>query len=74
MTLRISVSEELYRKAAEIAAAEHVSVEEIFTSAFAEQLDAWERLKARAARGSYEKFRAVMRKAPAVEPEECDRL
>jgi len=29
----ISVSEELYRKAAEIAAAEHVSVEEVFTFA-----------------------------------------
>lgn len=74
MTLHISVPEELYRKAVEIAAAEHVSVEEVFTSAFAGQLDAWERLKARAARGTYEKFRAVMKKVPAAEPEECDRL
>ncbi|MBI3473525.1 MAG: hypothetical protein HY013_19390, partial [Candidatus Solibacter usitatus] len=55
----------LYQKAAEIAAAEHATVEEVFASAFGEQLAAWERRQ---------RFLAVMSKVPDAEPEERDGL
>jgi hypothetical protein len=41
---------------------------------FAERLAAWERLQQRAARGSRERFLAVLEKVADVEPEESDRL
>ena len=74
MSLTVSVPEELYRKAAEIAESQHVSVDEVFAAAFAEQLAAWERLRRRASLGNREKFLAVMDKAPDTEPEDYDRL
>ena len=74
MNLTINVSEELSRRAAEIAAQESVSVEELIAAAFEERLVEFERLKERAARGSYDKFRRVMSKVPPVEPPEYDRL
>jgi hypothetical protein len=74
MNLTINVSEEIYRRAADIAAAEKVSIEELFAAAFAERVLEFERLKERAAKGSYEKFRRVMSKIPPAEPEEHDRL
>lgn len=74
MAVNIKVPEELYRKAAEIAAAEHATVEDVFASAFAEQVAAWERLNQRAARGSRERFLAVMAKAGDAEPEPLDRI
>ena len=74
MSLSVSVPEDLYRKAAEIAEAQHVSVDEVFAAAFAEQLAAWERLRQRAARGSRERFLTVLDKVPDTEPEDYDRL
>lgn len=73
MSVNVSVPEELYKKAAEIAEARHVSVDEVFVSAFAEQVTQWERLQQRASRGRREKFLAVLDKVPDVEPEDCDR-
>jgi hypothetical protein len=74
MTVSVNVPDKLYRKAVEIANMRQVSVDEIFVSAFAEQLSFWERLEQRAARGSREKFLAVMDKVPDVEPDDNDRL
>jgi hypothetical protein len=74
MTVSVNIPEELYRQAREIAESQHVSVDDVLSSAFAEQLAAWERLKQRAARGSRERFLAVLDKVPDVEPEEYDRL
>ena len=48
--------EELYRRAREVAESQHLSVDDVVSSAFAEQLSAWERLKRRAARGSRKSF------------------
>lgn len=73
MSVNVSVPEELYRKAVEIATAQHVSVDEVFASAFAEQVAAWERLKQRAARGTREGFLSALDKVPDVEPEDYDR-
>jgi hypothetical protein len=51
-----------------------VSVDEVITSAVAEQMYARERLKHRAAKGSREGFLAVLAKVPDAEPEEFDWL
>lgn len=74
MTVTINVADDLYQRAAEIAAQENVPVEELFTSAFEERLREFERLKQRASRGSREKFLAVLDKVPAVEPADYDRF
>ncbi len=62
MNVSVSIPEELYRRAVEIAEAENVSVDELFTSAFEERVLEFERLKEKASRGSYEKFLRVMSK------------
>lgn len=73
MSIRVSVPEDLYEKAAAIAKAQNVSVDDVFASAFAEHLAAWERLKRRAACGDREEFLAVLDKVPDVEPAPEDR-
>jgi len=74
MSVSIKVPEELYRQGAVIAEAHHVPVEEVFASAFAEYVAAWQRLRERAARGDRDKFLTVLDKVPDVEPEEYDRI
>jgi hypothetical protein len=74
MSVSVNIPEELYRRASEVAAAENVSVDDLFASAFEERILEFERLKEKASRGSYEKFMRVMAKVPAVEPPEHDRL
>lgn len=74
MTVSVNIPEELYRRAREIAESQHLSVDDVVSSAFAEQLAAWERLKQKAARGSRESFLAVLDKVPDVEPEDYDRI
>jgi hypothetical protein len=74
MNVTVSIPEELYRRAAEVAAAENISVDDLFASAFEERLLEFERLKEKASTGSYEKFLRVMSKVPAVEPPEHDRF
>jgi len=64
----------LYRRAAEVATAENISVDDLFASAFEERLLEFERLKEKASRGNYQKFPRVMAKVPAVEPPEHDRF
>ena len=68
------IPEDLYRQALEIADSQHLSVDEVISSAFAEQVAAWERLKQKAARGSRETFARVLDKVPDVEPDDCDRV
>jgi predicted transcriptional regulator len=74
MSVSVNIPDELYRRASEIAAAEKISVDDVFASAFEERLLELERLKEKASHGSYEKFLRVMSKIPAVEPPESDRL
>ena len=68
----ISVPEELYKKASELAEAQQMSVDEIFASALAEHLAAWERLRQCASRGDRAKFTAVLDRAPDMEAEDFD--
>lgn len=74
MSVSINIPQELYDEARSIAEARHVPVEQVFTSAFADQFAAWRRLQERAARGDRQKFLAVLDNVPDVEPEEYDRL
>lgn len=64
MSVGICVLEELYQKAVEIAEAQDLSVDEVFASAFVEQVAAWERLQQRASPGSREKFLTVLDNVP----------
>jgi len=41
MSVSVKVPDELYQKAVEIANEQHVSVDEVFASAFIEQLSVW---------------------------------
>jgi hypothetical protein len=74
MSVSVSIPEELHKKAVEIAKAQRISVDEVFASAFVDQLASWERLQQRAARGNREKFLAVLDRVPDTEPEDQDRL
>ncbi|MEP6716830.1 MAG: hypothetical protein ABJC09_14760 [Terriglobia bacterium] len=74
MNVNLNIPEELYRRATEVAAAESISVDDLFASAFEERIVEFERLKEKAFRGSYKKFMRVMAKVPAVEPQEHDRF
>jgi hypothetical protein len=74
MNVSISIPEELYRRATEVAAAENIAVDELFAVAFEERLLEFERLKEKASDGSYQRFLRVMAKVPAAEPPDYDRL
>ena len=68
MSVSVSVPEDLYNNAAEFAAAENVSVDEVFASAFAEK---WLRGNDcdSERRGNREDFLRVLEQVPDVEPD-----
>ena len=74
MNVRINVPDDICRKAEAAAREQRMSVEEVLESAVKEHWQAWDALKTRAAKGSPEKFRAVMAKVPYVDPDDYDRL
>ena len=74
MTLNVTVSDAVYRRIAELADRQQVSVERIVAAALAEQLSGWTRVEQMTERGSRERFLAVLDKAPAGEPAPEDRL
>jgi hypothetical protein len=74
MNRTISLPEELLKRAEELAAREHLPVEEFLSATLSEQLSGLEYLKQRADRASGEKFRAALGQVPDVEPEESDRF
>jgi hypothetical protein len=74
MNRSISLPDELLKKAEELAAREHLSVEEFLSARLSEQFAGLDYLKQRADRASAEKFQAALRRIPDVEPEEYDRF
>lgn len=74
MSKNVSLPDEVYEKAAELAQADKVSVDEFVSAAVAEQLAARNYLRARAARASRERFQAALEQIPDVEAEPHDRL
>ena len=74
MSHSVSLPDDLYQRAAESAASEHMSLDDFVSAALSEQLAARDYLARRAARASEEKFRAALVRVPDVEPEDYDRL
>jgi len=70
----VSLPEEIVRQAEELAALEHISVEELVSAALSEQVAAAEYLRRRGERVSLETFRAALDRIPDAEPEPHDRL
>jgi hypothetical protein len=73
MSKSIAVPEDLYNKAAELAAKDHVSVEEFVSALLASRLANREYIETRAQLFSREEFERALNAVPDVEPEPCDR-
>jgi hypothetical protein len=74
MNRAISLPEELWKKAEELAARERLPVEEFLSAKLSEHFAGLEYFKQRADRASSEKFQAALEHIPDVEPEEYDRF
>lgn len=74
MSKIVAVPDDLYAKAAEVAAREQVSVEEFVSSAVATHLATREYIQSRASQFRREDFEAAIQSIPDVEPDEHDRL
>jgi hypothetical protein len=75
-TISLRVPESLHRRVREIASREGISINQFIATAVAEKMAALlteDYLKARARRGSREKYEAALAQVPAAEPEEYDR-
>lgn len=75
--LNVNIPESLRRRAQSLAQDDGVPLEQFIATALAEKvavLDADSYIRARAARGSREKFDRVLAKVPDAEPAEQDRL
>ncbi len=76
-TLSVNIPESLRRRAQALAQDDGVPLEQFIATALAEKvavLDADDYIRERAARGSREKFDAILAKVPNDEPEEHDRI
>ena len=74
MSKSIAVPEDLYSKAAELAAQDHVSVEEFMSGLLANGLASRAYIQSRAKLFNREKFERALNTIPDVEPEGYDRL
>jgi hypothetical protein len=73
----VNIPESLRRRALALAKDNGVPLDQFIATALAEKvavLDADDYIRERAARGSREKFDAILAKVPDVEPEEQDRI
>jgi hypothetical protein len=73
MSKSIAVPEDVYNKAAELAARDHVSVEEFVSALLASQFANREYIETRAKLFSREEFERALNTIPDVEPEPYDR-
>lgn len=75
--INVRLPDSLHKLAKEVARKDHVSLNQLITSAIAEKISALateEYLQERTVRGSRQRFRQALAKVPACEPEEFDRL
>jgi predicted DNA-binding ribbon-helix-helix protein len=70
----IQLPDEVYKRAEELAEADHVSVDRLVASIVNERVGDWAKLQARATRGSLDKFRTVLSKVSDVPAEAMDQL
>jgi hypothetical protein len=73
MSRAILLSDDLLKKAEELASFEGSSLEEFLSAKLAEQFADLQYLKERAERARAEKFHAALQQIPDVEPDEHDR-
>jgi hypothetical protein len=76
-SVNVKVPDSILRKAEDLAQRDGVALDQFIASAVCEKVTALltvEHLKERAAKGSLEIFREILKKVPDVEPEEYDRL
>lgn len=74
MTRSVAVPEDLYNKAAELAAREHLSVEEFITAILSNRVADREFIEAHAKLFNREDFERALSEIPDVEHEDHDRL
>jgi hypothetical protein len=74
MSKIVTVPDDLYNKVAEVAAKEHLSIEEFVCAAVENRLASREYIESRARLFSRENFERALQAIPDVEPEEHDRL
>lgn len=70
----VQIPDDLYEKAEKLAEADNVSVDRVVASALSAKIADWSRLRARAERGSMQKFRRVMAKVSDAPPVPEDQL
>lgn len=70
MKISFGIPDDIYREVEAAALHRGVSVEELLGSIADSHLRSWKALNARAAQGSLEEFREIMRNVPDIEPEE----
>ena len=73
MSKSIAVPEDLYKRAAELAAKDRVSVEEFVSTVLANRLASREYIESRAKLFNREEFERVLAEIPDVKPEDHDR-
>jgi hypothetical protein len=74
MSKSVAVPEELYNKAVEVAAKDHVSVDEFVSAAVANHLANREFIASRARLFNRQDFERALKEIPDVEPEERDQM
>jgi hypothetical protein len=74
MSKSIAVPEDLYNRAAEVAARDHISVEEFVSALLASRLASREFIESRAKLFNREEFQRALEEIPDLEPEDHDRL
>jgi hypothetical protein len=70
----IQLPDDVYKRAEELAEADHVSVDRLVAAIVSERASEWAKLQARASRGSLEKLRTVLSKVSDAPPEQMDRI
>ncbi len=73
MSKTIAVPEDLYNRAAELAAKDHVSVEEFVSAVLVNRLASREYIESRARLFNREEFERALEELPDAEPEDQDR-
>jgi hypothetical protein len=74
MTKSIAVPQDLYDRAMELAAQEHISVDDFVSAALADQIATRQYIHQRGARSTEDRFRQALKQIPDIEPEGSDRL
>jgi hypothetical protein len=68
MSVSVNIPEDLYRQARESANSRHVSVDDVISSAFAEQLAAWQKLSTERLEEAGKGSLACSKKCPTSSP------